>query len=83
MRGFETIGAVAQRRRQRGVFALETLGALDGVALVVVEFLEEAVEALPERDDVCAGVGPGVVGFEAEMRGDAREFAGAMVDQQV
>ncbi|RYG30703.1 MAG: hypothetical protein EON93_14295 [Burkholderiales bacterium] len=44
MRGFETIGAVAERRTEGGVFALEAFGAFDGVAFVVVELCNEAFE---------------------------------------
>ncbi|RYZ14867.1 MAG: hypothetical protein EOO70_07345 [Myxococcaceae bacterium] len=83
MRGVETIGAVAERRRERGVFALETLGAFDGVALVVVELCDEAFERAPEGYDVCAGVRVGIVGLEAQAAGDAGEFAGAVVDQEI
>jgi hypothetical protein len=56
MRGVETIGAVAERRTERGVFALETLGAFCGVAFVVAELGDEAFERAPEGYDVCAAV---------------------------
>ncbi|HPN06126.1 MAG TPA: hypothetical protein PK050_09970, partial [Hyphomonadaceae bacterium] len=53
-------------------FALETGRVEMRETIVVVEFRDEAVEAFPERDDIGAGMGVGVVGLEA---GDAGALA--------
>jgi hypothetical protein len=67
------------------VFArAQAFGAFDRVTLVVVELRDEAVEAFPEREDVCAGVGVGIVWLEAgDLRADACDLAGSEIDQQV
>jgi len=62
----------------------QAFGAFDRVTLVVVELGDEPVEAFPEREDVSAGVGVGIVWLEAGDAGaDAGYLAGSQVDQQV
>ena len=83
MRSIKTEGAVAQRRRDCGGFAFEALGAQTRVALIVVELRDETLERQPDGDEVGAAVGVGIVGLETEARGDASEFASAVVDQEI
>ena len=83
MRSIKTEGAVAQRRRDCCGFAFEALGSLNRIALIVVELCDEALEGEPDSDEVGAAVGVGIVGLEAETRGDAGEFAGAVIDQEI
>ncbi len=76
-RSCKTEGAV-------GVLALEAVGATLSIALVVVEFDEEAMEGAPEGGDVGAAVRVGEIRLEAcDLRADAGDLAGAQVDQQV
>lgn len=84
MRSIETEWAVAKRRRDDARFAAQLLRAAFGEAFVVIEFCDEMLEGAPESERVGAGVRAGEVGGEAAFAWrDAREFAGAEIDQKI
>ena len=84
MRRIETVGAVAQRRRDDAGFAAQGLRAAASEALIGVEPCDEAFERAPEGHRVGAGVGMREVGKEARgARGEAGDLAGAEIDQQI